>query len=175
MALTIKEAIQNIVKNEEEIYSLIGVVAEVDESKRTTTVFPIDGSAQIYDVKLQANESGTTGLVQIPTEGSEVVVKFLSKETAFVSLCTEVDKVLIDTEEITINGGSNGGLININDLITKINTVENDLNSLKLALTSWVPVPNDGGAALKAATATYSGQTLTPTVVTDLEDTKITH
>ena len=175
MGLTIKEAIQRIVIDNEELYSVFAKVLSVDEDKRTVDVAPIDGGASIFDVKLQANESGTKGLVQIPTKDSEVVVTFLSKDTAFVSLCTEVDKILIDTEEITINGGTNGGLININDLITKFNNIENDLNNLKLSLTSWVPVPSDGGAALKTVISSYASQTLTPTVVLDLEDNKITH
>ena len=114
--LTIREAIQQIVKDNEEIYSLIATVTEVDENKRTIDAKPIDGSAEIFDVRLQAAESGATGFVQIPENGSEVVITFLSKDTAFVSLCTSVTKLLVDAEEMTINGGSNGGLINISSL-----------------------------------------------------------
>lgn len=173
--LEIREAIQRIVKDSEEMYSVVATITSVDEAARTVDIQPIDGSAELFDVKLQANIDGTTGLVQIPTVDSYVVATFLSKDTAFISLCTDVDKILIDTEEITINGGSNGGLININDLITKLNTIENDLNSLKLALSTWIPIPNDGGAALKAVISSYAAQTLTPTIVTDLEDDKIKH
>jgi hypothetical protein len=173
--LEIREAIQRIVKSEEELYSAVAKVTAVDEEARTINIQPIDGSAEIFDVKLQANISGTTGVVQIPTINSYVVATFLSKDTAFISLFTDLDKILIDTEEVTINGGNNGGLVNINDLVSKLNAVENDLNNLKAAFSAWIPVPTDGGAALKAALASYFAATLTPTVTADLEDTKITH
>jgi len=43
-------------------------------------------------------------------------------------------------------------------------------NTLKAAFTSWVVVPTDGGAALKAITAAWAGSTITPTVLADIEN-----
>ena len=177
--LTIREAIQQIVKDNEEIYSLIATVTEVDENKRTIDAKPIDGSAEIFDVRLQAAESGATGFVQIPENGSEVVITFLSKDTAFVSLCTSVTKLLVDSEEMTINGGNNGGLINISSLVDKINALEDLVNSL---LTDYkvhthnAPQAPSGVIPTTPLLVPFTGLNIAPiTTVNDLEDTKITH
>jgi hypothetical protein len=78
------------------------------------------------------------------------------------------------------NGGTLDGLIKINDLVTKLNNLENLLNNLLTAIgTTFNPVPNDGGAALKLLIGTTLSATLlqqlTPTVKANIEDTKIKH
>ena len=87
--------------------------------------------------------------------------------------------VLAISESQTIhlaNQGSNGGLINIADLVKKLNTIEDDLNSLKEVFsTSWTPVAQDGGAALKTAAATWAEQTITKTTAEDIEDNTVLH
>ena len=47
-----------------------------------------------------------------------------------------------------MNGGSLGGLVKVEDITTRLNLIEKDINKLKQAFTSWSPVPQDGGAAL---------------------------
>jgi len=159
-----------------EIYSVVCTVESVDEAKRTADVAPINGNAEIFDVRLQSALNGSNGLCIFPVIGSVVIVTFLNKLTGYVSLFSEVDKITLDTEnEITIDGGQNGGLVKVNDLLNKLNTVENDINNLKTLLSAWVPVPADGGASLKAVLGPYFGQTITPTVLVDIENDKIKH
>ncbi len=38
----------------------------------------------------------------------------------------------------------------LEDLVKKLNAIEKDINDFKGSFGSWVAVPNDGGAALKA-------------------------
>lgn len=159
---------------DKEIYSKVGFVVSVDESERSIEFEPIEGG-NLENVRLQAALDTSSGIVQIPKIGSKVIITFINEVQAFVSLCSEVDKVLIDTDLVQFNGGSEGGLVNINDLVTKFNNLENDVNDLKTAFASWVTVPNDGGAALKAATATWYAAPLTPTNKNDIEDDKIKH
>ena len=159
-----------------EIYSVICTVKSVDEVKRTADVAPINGNAEIFDVRLQSSLNGSNGLCIFPVVGSVVVVTFLNKLTGYVSLFSEVDKITLDTEnEITIDGGQNGGLVKVNDLLNKLNNLENDLNNFKTLLSAWVPVPSDGGASLKTVLASYFSQTITPTVLVDIENDKIKH
>src|SRR3972149_10340426 len=99
--MTINDTFRALIANEikkREIYSKVGVVSEIDESARTCTVTPVDGTAKMYDVRLQSNISGSVGLVQIPQNGSNVVISYFSKNTAYVSLYTEIAKILIDTD-----------------------------------------------------------------------------
>ena len=50
-----------------------------------------------------------------------------------------------------------------------------ELNTLKQVLTSWTPVPQDGGASLKASVASWAGRQLQLTRQSDYEDTKVKH
>ena len=77
--------------------------------------------------------------------------------------------------DIVFNGGSNNGLIKISDLISKMNAIENDLNTMKGIWAACVPVPTDGGTAIKAAFATYAAQLFVPTLQAELENTKVKH
>ena len=80
-----------------------------------------------------------------------------------------------EIDKIEINGGKNGGLINIEDLVSHINTIEDDINNLKTAMSGWTPTPQDGGAALKGAVTSWAGQSITKTKKSDIEDDKIKH
>lgn len=161
--------------DKEKFYSEIGTASEVDEAKRTCTFTPVGDSAPRANIRLQSVISNKTGIVIIPKEGSTIGVTFLNKIAGFVSLTSDVENILIDTDLVQYNGGSNGGLINIGDLVTQLNKVESDINTLKAIFATWVPVPSDGGGALKILLASYSTSSLTPTVNVDMEDDKITH
>ena len=178
MSRDIGEILEEIIANQidrENFYSVLGKAVNVDEDARTCDLEPIEANAPRAGIRLQAAESGTTGIVLIPKEGSFIVASFFDRTTGFVSLTSELEKILIDTDLVQYNGGTNGGLINIDDLVTQMNKAQNDLNSLKTALSGWIPVPNDGGAALKVALANFIADTLTPTLATDMEDDKVTH
>ena len=62
--------------------------------------------------------------MQIPKIGSNVIVVFYSPTVAFVVMVDEVDEILI-------NGGENGGLVNVEDLKSWMSNVESDLSTLK--------------------------------------------
>lgn len=178
MSLDIRELLEEIIANQidrENFYSIVGRAVNVDETTRTCDLEPIEANAPRAGINLQSVESGTTGIVIIPKEGSFIAVTFFDKRTGFVSLTSDVEKILIDTDLVQYNGGDNGGLVNINDLVTQMNTIENDLNSLKSALLGWIPVPTDGGAALKVALTNFIAATLTPTITSDMEDPSVLH
>lgn len=86
-------------------------------------------------------------------------------------------KLEVTKDEILFNGGDKGGLINIKDLVTKLNNIEEDLNNLKSILNNWSPVAQDGGSALKLALTTsgWLTNTLVKTQQSDIEDTKVKH
>lgn len=94
----LKHALRQIAKSEDERYPVVGAVIEVDEAKRVITVEPLNGDAILYDVRLQASENQTDGMVAIPAMGSWVVVAFLSKEAGYVAKFSQVDKVICTVE-----------------------------------------------------------------------------
>jgi hypothetical protein len=80
----------------------------------------------------------------------------------------------ITPEKIVFNDAAKESYIpDINKLVDKINALEEDLNALKQAFNTWVPVVMDGGAVLKAATATWAAESFLPTEVDDIKDEKL--
>ncbi len=153
--------------SKEMFYTQYGTAKDVDKEKRTCTLVPSGDFAE-RPVRLQPLMDSKRGLVVIPVEGSQIAVTFTNKNTAIL-VASE------DIEEVIYQGGENGGLINIEPLTSKINTLESDLNNLKTAIASWVPVPNDGGASLKALITSYAASSITLTTRNDIEDTKFQH
>jgi hypothetical protein len=66
-------------------------------------------------------------------------------------------------------GGSDDNMVRYSKLADVINELQNDIGTLKNNFSGWTPVPNDGGAALKTATASWAGTALTK----DIADAKI--
>jgi len=159
-------AIRQIANIGDEVYSIVCKVDSVDLAEKTCICSPINGDAKILDVKLMAKNQ--TGLFIIPKDNSDVIVTMTNKTSGYVAMFSEL-------EEIQLNGNNEDGLVKINDLVAKLNNLENDINILKTALSTWVVVPNDGGSALKIASASWYAASLTPTVKNDLENTKVKH
>jgi len=159
---------------------------------------------EIPDVRLVAIPDGSAnGLLITPKTGSVVMVADLTAGTLrdlMVVQYTEIESVRFhqgdttvtaDGQKVTVevgnstvevknglikfNDGGNNGLVISQATADKLNAIESDINDLKTAMTGWVPVPQDGGAALKGVIATWLGQQLTPTMAKDLENEKITH
>lgn len=183
--LTIRESIQKIVKGEEEIYSLACTVDAVDETARTIDATPTNGDAQLFNVKLQSSIEGDKGFVMFPEVGSAVIVTFTSKDTAFVSLSESISKVLIDCEEITFNGGTNGGTTNTPTLRTELNKTIARLTALEVAVAAFAAAQQAAAIAAPpvaplipgyaALTASISALPLQGAYNTNIEDTKIKH
>lgn len=84
-------------------------------------------------------------------------------------------KIIVDAEAITINGGDNMGLAKVQSIAGRLNLLEQDLTIAKAAFTAWVPIPMDGGLALKTAIASWAAAALAPTVASQLENKTIKH
>lgn len=200
----IKETIRQLAQGGRQSVSLVCTVDAVDKATRTVDCTPLDESAPLLGVNLQANQESMFGVVTFPKVGSYVVVGFvadgaagvvlltdevesievvISDDTARISADKEGVRVLMgdDTsaeltkEGIILNGGSFGGTVKVEQLTERINTIENDINELKNAFSAWVPVSQDGGAALSALTMTWASGLLTPTQRGDYENEKVKH
>jgi len=127
----------------------------------------IETDIELFDIRLvSANE--TNVMLMTPVVNSVVGVVFTADGEGFVTLYSEIS-------EIQIGDGSNEGLVKAIELTNKLNTLEQDLNNLKSALSGWTPVPNDGGAALKTALTTYISETITETTKDEIQNETVTH
>ncbi|WP_053405001.1 hypothetical protein [Persicobacter sp. CCB-QB2] len=182
----ILDGLSNLVKSVSE-ESFIGIVKQVDEKEM---VAQVEYDELLFDVQLRAvADSDQSCFVQVPAIGSYVVAAPVGhdKERCVLLIASVVEKVIYqgkktsliidDVEEkIIFNNADKGSFMtDINELVDKLNTIERDINSLKTAFSNWVTAPNDGGAALKAITASWAGQQLTPTKVDDISDESIEH
>jgi len=175
---------------QDEVRLIQGVVKSVDEGASTCVVTTVSGDNEIDIPNVLLQSAVCDGLLIIPVVDSNVLVITSTYNSPFVCLYSDIKKVYLqigdssltlfdstqsDNSIIRINDGSYGGLIKIDDLVSRLNTIENDINTLKTAFSGWTPVPNDGGAALKGATGAWFGQQLTDTQKADIENPLITH
>lgn len=152
--MTIQEAIRKIAVSGLELYCKVCKVDAVDEENRTIDCSPLDGSAPLLGVNLQANQKSAEGVVLFPAMGSYVVVAFINPSVGVVIVYEKIDKVrlkigetstlwtedqveiavkdktvTINSEKVNINGGKYGRLLKAEDFIPKINNLINAFNS----------------------------------------------
>ncbi len=165
--------------------ALVCKVTAVDRDKRTIDCEPINETAPLLSVNLQANQGSSFGVVEYPKVGSYVICGFMAGGAAACVLLTdEVEEIDVEVGSSTINvkdgkiamnGGNNEGLINIKDLVSRLNAIEEDINNAKSYLSAAVPGTQDGGANIKSAMSKWCDSSLTKTSQSDIEDTSITH
>lgn len=66
-------------------------------------------------------------------------------------------------------GGNTDNMVRYSQIEASVNELKDDLNDLKQVFQTWIPAPNDGGAALKGAAAAWFA---TP-IVEDITGAKI--
>lgn len=144
-----------------------GVVTALSD---ITCEVSIDGLS-IPDVRLRAStEVDGAQIIVRPAVGSVVIVGSLTGDLDHLVVLS-MDRA----EEVIINGGKLGGLIKVQELTKKLNTIESEVNDLKQLFASWVPVKGDGGAVLRGLLGSWAGKRLTPSKREDYEDTKVKH
>ena len=159
---SIYEAIRMIAKGDGQALCDTGVARNVDAEHGVCDV-EIEGKAPAEGALIGNAESG---VMVVPKDGSVVAVVWVSKTTAVVVMVAEV-------EEIRLMGGQMGGLVKVEELVKRLNAVEEDLNNLKQVFQGWTPVSQDGGATLKTAATTWATQRLTETQKSDIENEKV--
>lgn len=92
----IRDLIRHLADDNELRYSVLATVIHVDKSAKTIDCEPLDNSAELLDIRLQADTG--KGMVLFPVVGSLVVVSFLSKDDGFVSMFSQVETLSIETE-----------------------------------------------------------------------------
>ena len=164
----IKEAIERLSGTfmQDSVKLFLANVDSVNEAERTCDVTPLtDNATTSYPSVLLMAESDD-GVLIIPTINSNVLVNVSKRGVAYVCMFSEVDKVTIITKTLTqFNDGTFGGLVKVQELVDKINRLENAFNSHVHA-----GVTSGGSSTLAPATP------IAPiTTKTDIENDKITH
>lgn len=180
---TIREAIQDIGKADKvEVFS--GEVESVDEAEATIDV-RINEDIIVYGVRLRCVIDTTDGMYIVPAIDSHVVFAQIDGGQDYqliqasvidkVMITIEGTTVVIDKDGIVFNEGTNDGLVNVVDLVTKLNNLENKVNIIATTFNSHTHSGVTSGGQASGPSPTPITGTLTPTQKADIEDTKITH
>ena len=127
--------------------SLLCTVKSYDSATKTCYCVPIGNFAEIYNVKVIADNTKDGIFIQ-PSVNSIVEVTIGTDGSSFISMFSKVDI-------IHLAGVNYGGLAQTANITTRLNLIETKVNALITAINTWTPVPNDGGAALKVSLATW--------------------
>ena len=174
----IKEAIRTIVgKGNGGSLFLVGEVKSVDGESCTVDV----AGLEIDEVRLTAVNDGADGkLLLTPKEGSMVLLADMSggtlRDLAVVGF-TNVEKVEATCDSIELNGGDNGGLVNIESLKNNLDSLKKYVEAMKSAIANgFTSVGASTAANGPAGRATFEGAMAAQQInFEDMEDTKITH
>lgn len=148
---------------------------------------PISGEATTTIEKVKLNAENNDGFLIVPKVDSTVIVANSNRNDYYVWMYSDIDKVVcvIDNNNsfefskdgFVWNGGQKGGLVNIEQQTTKINsrftTIKNALASVFAGIDS--SIASLGGTS--TASATWTAQTVSDQDLNknDFEDTKIKH
>jgi hypothetical protein len=148
--------------------SIVPAVVKSRDAATLTCVVELLDETEIPEVRLKAAIEDTTitdGLVQIPKAESTVLIGMIGNDsnTWAVLMYSEVDEVLFFD-------GSNGGIPKVEPLVSKLNAIENKVNSL----ISYINGHSHASHGTPPAPL-FSGGNLTTTEREDLENEKVKH
>lgn len=108
--------------------------------------------------------------ITVPEVGAKVLLGLVANQREATYLLYS-DRIALRR----INGDAFGGMVKVEELVSELNSLKQDLNTLKSVMSAWIPVPNDGGASLKTAATSWSSQALEPAVSAQLQNPIVTH
>lgn len=163
----IGDLIRQLVVNEDEVYGLVCEVVSIDDD--LAELKPLNGDPNLLDVKLIAGESKTPLLIT-PKTGSVVVATFLSKDTAFISVYSEI-------ESIQLRGDQYGGLIKIEELVKQLDKLTARVDGIIDAINNGAPAAGsaDGGTALQTTIKAGLALLIDKENFNDIENKKVKH
>lgn len=177
----LSESLRNMIRTLCRDYTIFEgtVTGDIDETDCTCTVTVGDSqtSVNFSAVPLEILIGSKASVTCIPNLNSSCLLCFRDGDPGRPQLLKvdSVAKVYANPSVLWQFGkGQNGGLVLVNPLVVEENKAQDDLNTLKDLIAGWTPVPNDGGAALKAVLTTWLAEHIVPTVADDIQSTVIT-
>ena len=155
------------------------IVLSVDAQAQSCTV-DYDG-IELFDVRLKSViDNDEKSIVILPKVGSSVLISVIHNSMAncFISKYSEIDKIIIkigshqleiSENGIVINNGQNEGLVNIKDLVSRLNRLEDKMKQHQHIYinAAGVPTPTTPDVA--------TNPVFVNTMQSELEDTKVKH
>ena len=154
-----------------------------DDPSNPTPGVMITAKLNVTDgVVLYPADNSTVWVAEVDGDGNWGIVKYSGLASVKVQLGGT--SININSDGITINGGGNDGLVNVNPLVGRLNLIEGDINNLKTALAAFaaalapITTPMTGisiAAEMGALATTYPAAVLTETNADEIKDANVTH
>ncbi len=165
-----------------------GIVRAVNEPAQTAEVqlTTYDKDSRV-EVLLNATPTNDMGIIIYPEVDSDVIVCDVDGKGTYtivrygkikrvqIRLGSGEPELQVTEGAIVMNGGTNDGLVKVNELVGKINAIENLLNSLVIKYNAHTHLyaPGPGTPTPTAATVSLESGTIAP--VTNANDLKNDH
>jgi hypothetical protein len=124
-------------------------VKSVDMQEKTCTVQMLTDKEGVETEGIGLQFAGNCFIK--PAIGSMCLIAHIMNDDSegLIIWCQAID-------ELWLNGNENGGLIKKEALVMELEKVNVILSAIQQAFVTWQPVPNDGGAALKALSQSFT-------------------
>lgn len=154
-------------------------VQSINTEENTMVAIGEQNGLEYHDVLL-----GLGSVVIVPKVGSLAIVGSIHNgEACYLIYAEEIDgyiitdstgfKLSLNNGLMTINGEEFGGIVNAIELKQQLDKNTLILQKIQEAFANWITVPNDGGAALKGLSSTFSG--LNRADLSQIQNNKIKH
>lgn len=175
----IKELIERIMDERLNVQIRVGKVKSVNADSMTCDI-EIQNSPLKEDVRLRSViDDNEQGILIYPKVGSYVLVGLIDNNpaSAFIAQVSEVDKINFKIADIQLNGDALGGLIKINDLVGRLNKIEDAVNQLKGEFNGHTHIspPAPVSPVSTAPPTVPSAVVLANTTVSEIENEKVKH
>jgi hypothetical protein len=158
----------------DQVYLVTGTCSNIDEAAGTCDVDAISGNATTTISAVRFQAAIGDGIDCVPVDGSVVKVLFSKYTTPLIVQYSDIEKVFLAADLVQFNDGALGGLVKVIDLTTKLNNLENKVNSIISIFNAHLHTSGGAGSPTTPPTSSVSG-TLSLTSRGDIEDTIITH
>lgn len=173
----LRDALVELIRANFPIVNKQGTVKAIAVGKKSCTITPTDGSADMEEVFLLASLSDTENyMLAVPAVGSNVIYSQIGIEKAycFISKMEEIDEIIINVKagfkchlngnQLAFNDGKLGGLPVVDKIVERLNRLEKRMNTHQHI-----------SAAPGSITAVdpASNAPLIPTIIKDLENPNI--
>lgn len=154
-------------------------VSSVDWEDKTMVAIGEDNGLEYFDVVLGLGSIN----IRPKVDSLALVGSIHNGEACFMISCEEFDEIeFIDSSGfkvslkdglLLLNGDQFGGIVNAKELKAQVDKNTEILKQMQTVFNTWSPVPNDGGASLKAMVSSFVS--LPRTDLGNIQNTKIKH
>jgi len=151
-------------KKSNEVQTHWVIAKEIDWENKTMTATGVIDELDWYNILLGLGSS-----YKRPAIDSKCLIGIVNNNSAaaFLIECEILDEIEISDKTgfkltlkdglLTINGEAFGGIVKADELKTQIDKNTEIIKQIQLAFQNWTPIPEDGGAALKALVSGLTG------------------